>query len=491
MVTIESNRINRFQTPEEVTPVIESYINDFEGSSQRRKMALGVDYYRSENTEIMNRRKLIYLENEDGHPIEMDDPYKANNKLPAGYFKILVDQKINYLLGNPINIETDDQEELDEVLPDGWQTKIKKAGKEASKKALGWLQVYVDEEGEFGLKNVPSEQIIPVYKADNNDVLEMVIRYYKVTTLNEDNEAIRVNRVEVWDDEMVTYYQENDKTGLYRLIEPERMQQIFGKPYQNPKYHFQQEIRYGERLEETEGLAWGEVPFIPIYNNDEGDYDLQPVKPFIDAYDIVNSDFVNNLEDFQDIYWILKGYQGENVSKFLEQVKRYKALKVAADGEAKAESVDIPHEAREKAKQGLERDIFTFGMGVNPNQVGDGNLTNVVIKSRYSNLDLKADQFEDEVREALYSLIYFVNRYRETQGLEPIDVDGFVFDRSMIMNEAEMLQANVQQRGTVSEDTRLRNHPWVSDPQTEKEKMEAEMSDYVDLDMVEDEEDDE
>jgi len=448
-------------------------------------MKQGVDYYRSQNTEIMNRKHYIYAEDEDGNPIEMEDVYKANNKLPSGFFKLLVDQKINYLLGNPLTFDVDpDDEELEDTLPRTFQKKLKKAGKEASKKAVGWLQAYIDQEGEFGIKQIPSEQIIPVYKVDNQDELELIIRYYKVRALNEDNQVVKVNRVEVWDDETVTYYQENTEDSLYHLLDEQEMKQIFGQPYSNPKYHFQEELRFGDAVEEVEGMGWGRIPFVPIYNNDEGDYDLQPVKRFIDAYDIVNSDFINNLEDFQDVYWILKGYDGENLNEFLQQVKRYKSLKVAEDGDARAETIDIPHEARKEAKEGLRRDIFKFGQGFDPDKVGDGNVTNVVIKSRFASLDLKADQFEDEIKETIKKLVYFVNEYREQQGEQPIELNKINFDRAMMINEVELLEANAQQKGNVSEDTRLANHPWVNDQEEEQAKMDEDREDVVNLDDI-------
>lgn len=448
-------------------------------------MKQGIDYYRSQNTEIMNRKHYIYAENDEGEPVKMEDVYKANNKLPSGFFKLLVDQKINYLLGNPLTFDVDpDDEELEDTLPGTFQKKLKKAGKEASKKAVGWLQAYIDQEGEFGIKQIPSEQIIPVYKVDNQDELELIIRFYKVRALNEDNQVVKVNRVEVWDDETVTYYQENTEDSLYHLLDEQEMKQIFGQPYSNPKYHFQEELRFGDTVEEVEGVGWGRIPFIPVYNNDEGDYDLQPVKRFIDAYDIVNSDFINNLEDFQDVYWILKGYDGENLNDFLQQVKRYKSLKVAEDGDARAESIDIPHEARKEAKEGLRRDIFKFGQGFDPDKVGDGNVTNVVIKSRFASLDLKADQFADEIREAIKKLVYFVNEYRKQQGEEAIELNRVNFDRAMMINEVELLEANAQQRGHVSEDTRLSNHPWVSDQEEEQTKMQSDMEDRVDLDDI-------
>jgi len=120
-------------------------------------------------------------------------------------------------------------------------------------------------------------------------------------------------------------------------------------------------------------------------------------------------------------------------------------------------------------------------MGVNTNQIGEGNITNVVIKSRFTNLDLKASQFEGELKEFLYILIDFVNKYREISRESPIKVDDIVFNRSVIMNEVELLKANQEQLGVISEDTRLSNHPWVSDTEEEVKKMKEESEGTIDL----------
>lgn len=480
------NRLTGFRTPEDVTDVIQNYIYDFESSDKRNKMRLGVDYYRSENTEIMNRRKLIYTEDSEGNPIAQDDPYKANNKLGSGFFKILVDQKVSYLLGNEYTFDVADQDSLTETLPRTMYSKVVKAAREASKKSRAWLQVYVDESGELGVENIPSEQIIPVYKSGSDTDLELVIRYYKVTVMNSDGEVVNVNRVEAWDDEQVVYYQQNKEGGLYYLLDEQQMESIYGKPYSNPKYHFEKNLKYGDKITKVEGHSWGQVPFVPLYNNDDEDYDLQSVKRYIDAYDIVNSDFINNLEDFQEAFWILKGYNGENLNKFLQEVKTYKTLKISEDGDAKRDTLDIPYQARKEALQGLEKDIFTFGQGVNPNQLGDGNITNIVIKSRFANLDLKCDQFEDEVRNTIMKISVLMNRYREVTNAPVIEVDDVIFDRSLMVNQVEILKASREQMGVVSDKTRLANHPWVSDVEQEQEQLEEEMSDYTDLDNVED-----
>ena len=42
-----------------------------------------------------------------------------------------------------------------------------------------------------------------------------------------------------------------------------------------------------------------------------------------------------------------------------------------------------------------EKNIYRAGMGFNSSQVGDGNITNIVIKSRYTLLELKCNRLEE------------------------------------------------------------------------------------------------
>ncbi len=457
---------------------IKDAILEFEASPLYEQMKWGQDYYNSQNTAIMERRMLIYTEDEDGNPFEMDDPYKANHKLPAGYFKILVDQKLSYLLAKPITFEGDDAELIEEQLGKRFQIILQQVAKQASKKSVGWLHPYIDDAGDLQLMPVPSEQVIPIYGAVNRDIVKVIRRYRCRLTIKD--EIKEVTCIEVWDDKQAEYWLwHEDKIDKLSV---EQMEELLGKPYDNPKPHFHRNTVFGGAVSSSEGLSWGMVPFVPMHNNDEETYDLQPIKNFIDAYDVINSDFCNNLEDFQDIYWVLKGYDGQNLNEFLYQVKRYKTLKTSDDGDAKAEQINIPYEARREAKEGLEKDIFTFGQGVNPNAIGDGNITNVVIRSRFAMLDMKAGQFESELIDFLYSLMEFVNKYREIKREQPLEFDGVVFNKSIIVNELELLTANREQTGSISEDTRLSNHPWVDDVDEEKLAMEAEKPE-VDLDM--------
>ena len=81
---------------------------------------------------------------------------------------------------------------------------------------------------------------------------------------------------------------------------------------------------------------------------------------------------------------------------------------VDSDGGLDILTVAIPYEAR-KAKLDIdEQSIYRFGMGFNSAQVGDGNITNVVIRSRYTLLDLKANKLIKRLKRFLKPIIRVV-----------------------------------------------------------------------------------
>ena len=98
---------------------------------------------------------------------------------------------------------------------------------------------------------------------------------------------------------------------------------------------------------------FGRVPFIPFQNNNIATSDLDNVKSHIDVYDKVYSGFVNDLEDIQEIIFLLTNYQGSELSEFLSDIKKYKTVKLASNGAddrsgLETLTIDIPIEAREK-----------------------------------------------------------------------------------------------------------------------------------------------
>ena len=74
-------------------------------------------------------------------------------------------------------------------------------------------------------------------------------------------------------------------------------------------------------LKRIERHSWGKVPFIEIENNEEKMTDLEPIKPLIDAYDLINSNYVNTVEDLKEIIWLINGYGAEDLLALIENLK--------------------------------------------------------------------------------------------------------------------------------------------------------------------------
>lgn len=449
--------------------VIKDKITLFQQSKEFDQMKLGVNYFNGENDYIMDRKKQFFY---DG--CTYNDPYRANHKLGSLYNRILIKQLTGYLLGKGIQFQSEqDVEDLKATLGKKFDKIMKNMSNEAGKKAVAWLHPYI-KNGKFELMMIPSEQVIPIYDVNDVDNLIEVIRYYKTSFINATtNKAETVLMAEYWDAEKVTYYRE---------IRQGSMQFEMVRDIENPRFHFAKQLtRRGETVT-SEGYSFGKVPFIPLWFNDEKENQLRPIKRFIDMVDLTLSDFANNVDDFQDVFWVLKNYEGENVQAFMEQVKAMKTLRVGEDGDARAETIQIPVEAREKLLQILNDKIFTFGQGVDFGQVGDGNITNVVIRSRYANLDLKADEFEGQIEDFFEQLMYFVNKWHSMQGLTVYEDVTPIMDRTLIINSNENMEALKNQKGIISDITIWENHPLVNDVEAEIDRMKEQET--IDLDSI-------
>jgi hypothetical protein len=135
--------------------------------------------------------------------------------------------------------------------------------------------------------------------------------------------------------------------------------------------------------------------------------------------------------------------QGKEESVVIvDRVKVGAVIHIGVDegGGVEVRTVDIPYEAR-KAKLDIdEKNIYRFGMGFNSSQVGDGNVTNVVIRSRYTLLELKAEKLERRLRKLLKEIIKVVlaeiNQENE-KDFTLSDIKPIKFPHDIITNETE------------------------------------------------------
>lgn len=420
------------------------------------KMVEGVRYYNGES-KITERTIFKYVDD-----VKIADNDATNKKVVSGFHKILVDQKTAYLVGEPMvfGSRTDNHKQLElltEMIGERWEDTIPELIKGASNKGLEWLHPFVNEDGAFDYMVIPAEQLIPIYDYSRRKLLIAAIRFYQ---LEED-----VIKLEWWTDETVTYYEMiNGQVYLDANAEV------------NPAPHFTD-------AEGLQGKSWGKVPFIEFANNEERLSDLHFYKSEIDSYDELVSDAQNTLNDMQSVVLALIGYEGEGLSEFVTNLRRYKAIKLeAGEGhDVKPITVEVPVEAYKTQSDILKENIFMFGQGVNPSPDIIGNApSGVALDNLYSLLDMKASILERKFSLALREFMWFIGEYcsqADRGEFDYLDVT-FTFNKLILTNEKEIIDMAQQSMGIISQTTILENHPWVKNVEQELERLKVEKTEF-------------
>ncbi len=470
--------------------LIKELITQFNMSDIKKKMLEGERYFRNQN-DILKKDLKTYtvFDQKTGNKVKKVNENKSDEHLPHGFYPKQVNQKKAYVCGKPITITYNtpvdgDKDETTKnaekkinnmiwnVLGANFEKLIKNRLKEASNKGRSWLHPdYM--EGRFTLKRIASEECIPIYDNETQTFLIGFIHFYTIQDLTGDEPEDRVY-VEYWDKKEVRYYIETKVGDTTIFLED------VTKP--RPECHWYREIYDNalNNLKRVEKHSWGRVPFIEIENNEEKTTDLEPIKPLIDAYDLINSGFVNTIEDLKEIIWLINGYGAEDLLALIENLKVNGVARTNdTAGKIDAKLLPIPYEARQALLKGLKELIYEFGRAVdtsNKDLIGQAP-SGVSLEFLYTDLDMKADDSIGGLTSAIYEILWYVLQDLKMQGKIPQEINEFdfkiEFNKSRIFNETE--KVNTLSNDTViSTRTKLEKHPYVDDVDIEMQRLKEE-----------------
>ena len=393
-------------------------------SQSKAKAREGLKYYKGEH-EILNYRLFYY----DSNGILKEDKYRSNIKIPHQFHTELVDQKVQYLLSNPVKVLVEDenlQEYLKEYINEDFQELLQNAIEGASNKGYEYVYAYVDEDNKINFQIADSLSVVPIYDEKNHYKLKSIVRYYD-TKIQDQDEEVTITKAEVWTDKDVTYYIQDKNSKELKLD---------GDINPNPRPHtiLEDDKAY------YDGGSLGYIPFFKLQNNKYEKTDLESVKALIDDYDLMACSLSNNLQDFQEAIYVVRGYPGDNLDELTTNLKTKKTIGVDESGGIDIKTIDIPIAARE-SKLSLDKEsIYKFGMGFDSSQIGDGNITNVVIKSRYALLDLKCNKTEIRIRKLIRQLLKVIvddinKRHNTTYNYMDIEIN---IVRETMVNENDV-----------------------------------------------------
>ena len=422
-------------------------------------------YYRNENDILLYTRKKF---DETENPLR-----NADNRISSNFHGLLVNQKASYMFTAPPLFDVGNNtanKRITDVLGDTYSKVCKDLCINASNCGIAWLHYWINAEGQFQYNVVDSKQIVPIWSSDLNQSLLGLLRVY---TEVDENDGEVYDVYEYWTDKECHAYRKKSVETIEAGLRPHAMFSSF--LVDTNITELRNEYQHG----------FERVPFIAFRNNNILTSDLDNIKPLIDVYDKVFSGFVNDLEDIQEIIFILTNYEGENLGEFLTQLKKYKTIKVEDNGGSDKSgldtlSIDIPVEARKELLTTTRKSIFEQGQGVDPQQQDFGNASGVALKFLYSLLELKAGLTETEFKLGFGEFIRAVCNHHNIECKSVIQT----WTRTAVTNDTDLAAICTSSVGVISNKTILKNHPFVEDADAEekqikKENQEQDNADYI------------
>lgn len=449
---------------------IERELNKFMSSPERRMMVDGTKYYNGDQDILMKKRTAI---GDGGKLIEVDN--LPNHRIVDNQYRKAVIQKTNYLVGKPITFRTDNEQysdALQTVFNKAWNRKIKTIAKTALNEGIAWIFPTYDKNGRFTLKLFHGCEVRPMWADSEHTQLEAAFRIYPVLRYEGQTIERIVYNVEVYTEDGIDFY-ESDSVAI-NLVPVEPWHQDY--------------ITVADDTGAELGFNWSKIPLIPFRCNEEEVPLIKCAKSLQDAINEILSAFGDNMtEDERNTILVLVNYDGQNLGEFRRNLATYGAVKVSTQdgvqGDVKTLQVEVNSENYKTILKVLKDELIENVMGYDSKDDRlSGSPNQMNIESMYNDIDLEANAMETEFQASIEELLWFVNNHLANTGVgdfsgEKVEV---IFNRDMMMNEADVIANIKNSEGIISDETLVAQHPWVTDVQAELDRIEEQKQKNLD-----------
>ena len=418
-------------------------------ASEAFRRALDAEaYFRGEGTAV-SRKTVLRV-----RKLELKDPNGrrrstaslqdvVGNRVSSMFLHRFVTQQVQYLLGNGCTLE---DAALKRSLGTGFDHTLARAGEAALLHGVCWLFWNEDHCEPLPAVKGPYSGFCPIFD-ELDSRLRCGIQFWQLGPR-------RPRYLRFFEEDGVSLWREGkDGPELLRAKEP---------------YVRTVTRHYGGGVvpSSEEDAAPGALPIVPFWGNPEHRSELtDAIRSKIDAYDRILSDFADNLDRANDVYWVLNNFGGtaEDVAETLETIHRLKAVAAMTDGSgqsatAEPRTIEVPYAAREAALKLLHRNLYEDYMALDMDELTGGSLTNVAIRTAAAALDLKADRFEWQAFACVQGLLR----------LRGHDTDAIRFQRQDIGNASETVADIAVMRQDIDRVTALKLNPYIQTEEVER-----------------------
>jgi SPP1 family phage portal protein len=333
-----------------------------------------------------------------------------NNKVMVNHAKYITDTNVGYLLGNPVEYQASEGYDIEPVLDAYKKQTINDLDSEIAKDVsifgCQYEYVYVNEDAEPRSCEVDNKNTIIVY----DDTVEH-------------NKIFGITYREIRNGRKLEYYEI-----------------IFADKHEERVYKLNNKTL---KLVSHKAHAWGDVPFICYKNNPELLGDFEPVLSLIDAYNLLQSDRVNDKEQLVDAILCMYGMDFDDEQDELLKDSRMLA-NIPADARVEYLVKTLQENDVDILRQNLEKDIHKISM--TPNMSDEnfvGNSSGVAIKYKLLAFEQNIKNKERYMEKGLMERFKLYNNFLTTSSKMsevPVEEVDTMFKRNLPSNDLEISQ---------------------------------------------------
>lgn len=385
-------------------------IRQHKGSKEVQTALIADEYDAQRNTTISEYAKVLYTAS--GRAVK--DFTAANTRIASNFFHTMNTRRCVYSLGNGVEFPND---RIKQKLGMDFDTRLKEAALAALIHGRAYLFFNKDRVHVF--KTTEFAPLVDEYTGD----LRAGVRYWQLESDRPMN---------------VVLYEEDGYTAL-RMKRGREMEEV------KPKRAYMQQVQKAPADAEWEIVGeqnYNALPIVTLWGSSLHQSTLVGLRGAIDAYDLIQSGFANDLQECAQIYWILENYGGMKDDELMQFRDRLKLQHIAVadttdEGKIVPYTQDVPHTARTAFLQNIRAQMYE-DFGLLDLRTLSAAATNDHIMAGYQAQDDMADDFEYQIIDAVNQLLALIGEEETPE-----------FKRGKIANLRESVEMLVMESGIV------------------------------------------
>lgn len=217
------------------------------------------------------------------------------------------------------------------------------------------------------------------------------------------------------------------------------------------------------------------IPLLSFYNNCQGMGDFEMVTGLVDAYNVLLSGALDDMQSVANAFLALYGMQG-TTQKDIDNANRTRILSLSEGGRAEFVVKNLNHEALGQLETNLRRSILQLSM--TPDLCDEhfaGNSSGVALQYKLWGIEQVRAAKERTFTDGLRGLLAVLTAGERLMGRN-IDLTGGMatFYKNLPQDNSALAETLLSLSPVLSAQTILENLPWVTDVQEELRRKAAE-----------------